>query len=100
MGHPPEQEGAHANVDHGLGDVAAINLVRSDFVPELSLRLEEPVTSGQLIINCRAEIAPELIRDAVQMSVAELNAHGPRARLEHLEFFRPGKPEPTHRDVV
>jgi G3E family GTPase len=86
--------------DSGLGDVAAINLVRSDFVPELSLRLEEPVTSGQLIVNCRAEIAPELIRDAVQASVAALNVRGPGAKLEHLEFFRPGKPEPTHRDIV
>jgi hypothetical protein len=53
-----------------------------------------------LIVNCRAEIAPELIRDAVQASVAALNARGPSAKLEHLEFFRPGKPEPTHRDIV
>lgn len=86
--------------DAGLGDVASINLVRSDFVPELSLRLEEPVASGQLILNCRAEAAPEDIRDAVQAAVAELNARGPSAKLEHLEFFRPGKPQPTHRDVV
>ena len=31
------------NPDSGLGDIAAVNLVRSDFVPELSLTLEEPV---------------------------------------------------------
>lgn len=86
--------------DEGLGDVAAINLVRTDFVPELSLRLEEPVESGQLIINCRAEAAPEDIRDAVQAAVAELAEVGPAAKLEHLEFFRPGKPQPTHRDIV
>ena len=86
--------------DAGLGDVAAINLVRSDFVPELSLRLEEPVSSGQLVINCRAEVAPEVIRDAVKAAVAALDASGPAATLEHLEFFRPGKPQPTHRDVL
>ncbi len=86
--------------DNGLGDVAAINLVRSDFVPELSLRLEEPVASGQLILNCRAEAAPELIRDAVTAAVAALNCDGRRAEIEHLEFFRPGKPRPTHRDSV
>lgn len=86
--------------DEGLGDVAAINLVRSDFVPELSLRLEEPVTSGQLIINCRAEASPEEIRDAVQSAVSDLLAEGPVAILDHLEFFRPGKPQPTHRDIV
>jgi hypothetical protein len=88
--------------DTGLGDVAVINLVRSDFVPELSIRLEEPVAAGQLIINCRAEAAPESIRDAVRESVAALPGTFPgvTARLDHLEYFRPGKPEPTHRDAV
>jgi len=86
--------------DDGLGDVAAVNLVRSDFVPELSLRLEEPITSGQLIVNCRAEAAPETIRDAVSEAAAELAATGITAELQHLEFFRPGKPQPTHRDTV
>jgi G3E family GTPase len=88
--------------DGGLGDVAVINLVRSDFVPELSLRLDEPVTSGQLIINARAEAAPEALRDAVRDAVAALPGQFPglTAQLDHLEFFRPGKPQPTHRDAV
>lgn len=86
--------------DGGLGDIAAVNLVRSDFVPELSLRLEEPIGSGQLIVNCRAEAAPEAIRDAVVAAAGEIGAGDISAKLEHLEFFRPGKPEPTHRDVV
>ena len=88
------------NPDNGLGDIAAVNLVRSDFVPELSLTLEEPVESGQLIINCRAEAAPEAIRDAVQETIAALNSDAMSAQLDHLEFFRPGKPQPTHRDAV
>ena len=88
--------------DGGLGDIAAINLVRSDFVPELSLRLEAPVTAGQLIINCRAEAAPETLRDAIRTAVAELPAQFPELTtgLDHLEYFRPGKPQPTHRDVA
>ncbi len=88
--------------DGGLGDVAVINLVRSDFVPELSLRLEEPVLSAQLILNLRAEASPEALRDAVRAAVRELPASfaALRAQLDHLEFFRPGKPEPTHRDAV
>ena len=45
--------------DAGLGEIAVINLVRSDFVPELSLTIEEPVASGQLIVNLRAEADPE-----------------------------------------
>ena len=88
------------NPDSGLGDIAAVNLVRSDFVPELSLTLEEPVESGQLIINCRAEAAPEAIRDAVNETITALNSGTVSAKLEHLEFFRPGKPQPTHRDEV
>jgi G3E family GTPase len=86
--------------DSGLGDVAAINLVRSDFVPELSLRLEEPVESGQVILNCRAEAAPEAIRDALNCAVSAIQRDGVAATIEHLEFFRPGKPEPTHRDLI
>ena len=88
--------------DDGLGDIAVINLVRSDFVPELSLRLEEPLPAGQLIINCRAEAPPEAIRDAVHEAIADLPTQLPglTARLDHLEFFRPGKPTPTHRDVA
>ena len=86
--------------DSGLGDVAAINLVRSDFVPELSLRLEEPVESAQVILNCRAEASPEAIRDALESAVAAIRATGVSATVEHLEFFRPGKPEPTHRDQI
>ena len=37
--------------DVGLGDIAVINLVRNDFVPELSQNIEEPVASGQLTPN-------------------------------------------------
>ena len=87
--------------DGGLGDIAAINLVRSDFVPELSLTLDAPVTSGQLIVNARAEAAPEALREAVRDAVAALPARfaGLTAQLDHLEHFRPGKPTPTHRDA-
>ena len=45
--------------DQALGGaIAAMSLVRNDFVPELSLELEDRVQSGQLIINLRAEAAP------------------------------------------
>jgi len=88
--------------DSGLGDIAVINLVRSDFVPELSLRLEQPVPSAQLIVNLRAEAAPETLSMALEKALATLSHRFPSllARLEHLEHFRPGKPEPTHRDLL
>ena len=87
--------------DEGLGDLAVINLVRNDFVPELSQTLEEPLTGGQLILNLRAEAAPEVLRAAVEAAVAKCGKATPKvvATIEHLEHFRPGKPQPTHRDL-
>ena len=83
----------------GLGDIAVINLVRNDYVPEVSQALEHPVESGQLIINLRAEASPEVLRDAVESAVAGVaeQFRGLNGKLEHLEHFRPGKPQPTHR---
>ena len=85
--------------DRGLGDLAVINLVRNDYVPEMSLALEETVESGQLIINLRAEASPELLRQAVEGALRALATRfaGLQAVLEHVEQFRPGKPVPTHR---
>ncbi len=83
--------------DEGLGgEVAIINLVRNDFVPELSADLDEPIEDGQLIINLRAEGDPEALRAAVETAIANAPA-GLTTTLDHLEHFRPGKPEPTHR---
>jgi G3E family GTPase len=81
------------------GEIAGINLVRSDFVPELSFQLEEPVTSGQVIINLRAEAAPEVLAAAVRDGLDAAAREFPelRATLDHMEHFRPGKPTPTHR---
>jgi G3E family GTPase len=85
--------------NEGLGDIAVINLVRNDFVPELSLELPHAIRSGQLIINCRAEAAPGTLLAAVNRALAEAGVQFPglMVKLEHSEHFRPGKPQPTHR---
>ena len=85
--------------EESLGGIAVINLVRNDYVPEVSLALEQPVQRGQLVVNLRAEAAPELLRDSVRGALAGLveSFAGLSATLEHLEHFRPGKPQPTHR---
>jgi hypothetical protein len=82
-----------------LGELAVVNLVRSDFVPELSLKLDSPVESGQLIINLRAEAAPDVLSTVVRSALASTEEAFPtlKATLDHLEHFRPGKPSPTHR---
>ena len=83
----------------GLGDLAVVNLVRNDYVPELSLHLEASIESGQLIINLRAEAAPEILSAAVKEALAVTASAFPKLRttVDHLEHFRPGKPSPTHR---
>jgi Ni2+-binding GTPase involved in maturation of urease and hydrogenase len=85
--------------DPSIGKIGVINLVRNDFVPELSLALGEPMMGGQLIINLRAEAAPEALATAVRESVAAAASKFDtlKATLDHLEHFRPGKPTPTHR---
>jgi hypothetical protein len=85
--------------DEGLGDIAVVNLVRNDFVPELSLELPDVIRSGQLIINCRAEAAPEKLLAALKQALTDTNQEqaGLTLKLEHSEHFRPGKPQPTHR---
>ena len=83
----------------GLGDIAVVNLVRNDFVPELAIRLEPSAGSGQLIVNLRAEADPSALAEVLRASLAPAAAgfSGLSVALEHLEHFRPGKPVPTHR---
>ena len=46
-----------------------------------------------------AEAAPELLHKAVTEALRLVGETIPHlfVRLEHLEHFRPGKPQPTHR---
>jgi len=87
------------NPEAGLGEIAAINLVRNDVVPELSLALAGSVNGGQIIINLRAEAAPDQLKIAVEHALAMVGNQQPglTLRLDHLEHFRPGRPQPIHR---
>jgi hypothetical protein len=73
--------------------------VRNDFVPELSFQLDAPVKSGQLLVNLRAEAAPDRLGTAVREGLEAAAKKFPtlKATVDHLEHFRPGKPTPTHR---
>lgn len=82
------------------GEVAVVNLVGNSFIPELGITLDEPSACGQLIINLRAEADPALLATAVAQALTETTQAHPGLRLNtgHTEHFRPGRPEPTHRD--
>lgn len=85
--------------ENEFGDLGVINLVRNDHVPELSQNLADPLQSGQLIVNIRAESAPDDLREVLMKALAQTSRKttGLSLQLEHLEHFRPGKPVPTHR---
>ena len=88
------------DAEGGLGDIAVLNLVRNDYVPELSQQAADPMDAGQLIVNLRAEGSPDLLQAALHGALETLGT-APDAvsvRLDHLEHFRPGRPEPTHRE--
>ncbi len=91
--------------DGGLNELGLVNLVHLDFVPETAERLRDPLRSGQLIVNLRAEAAPDTLRACFEAELASRGSQdggAPSARLqvEHLECFRPGQPTPTHRMTV
>lgn len=85
--------------DNALGGIGVINLVRNDYVPELSISLEDLIRNGQLIINLRAEASPEALGTVIREGLDTISSKFPalKVRLDHMEHFRPGKPSPTHR---
>ena len=79
-------------------DLAVLNLVRSDAQPESPYRLADDLAAGELIVNLRAEGDPEQLND---IAVSALEAVARECQVvisvEHIEHFRPGRPQPTHR---
>jgi len=73
-------------------DIAVANLVRTDATPELSFRLEEPFTEGELTVNLRAQAEPVLLEQIVREVLGEFGV-----TLDSLASFKPGQPNPTHR---
>jgi G3E family GTPase len=80
-------------------EIAAANVVRTADAPTISHRLADPVDIGRLLLNLRAEAAPEELEAAVRTALASVAARLP-CELLHLEHFRPGRPVPTHRIPV
>jgi G3E family GTPase len=79
-------------------DLAVVNLVRTDGVPELSHRLAAPLQHGELIVNLRAEEDPETLWRIVRSALgAAAAAAGVQVEILTHEFFRPAKPNPTWR---
>jgi Ni2+-binding GTPase involved in maturation of urease and hydrogenase len=79
-------------------DLAVANLVRVGSSPELSHRLADPLSAGELLLNLRAEGDPDTLREGVEQSLREVSAsHRIEAILRDVSAFRPGRPVPVHR---
>jgi len=79
----------------GTGSLSVVSVVRSDGEPDLRESLLDRVDGGELVINLRAEADPEFLKDATEKALASLT--GLRSTVEHLERFRPARPQPLHR---
>lgn len=96
---------AHLKMTLDGGDIAGklsvVSVVRSDGAPELRESLPDTMNEGALVLNLRAEAPPETLERIVRETVASMaSTRSVTMTFEHLESFRPGKPEPVHRDIV
>lgn len=83
------------------GRIAAVHVAREASVPEFSLALDAPTCAGAILLNLRAESAPDLLERHVR-EVLALPAwnDGREVTIERLDAFAPGRPTPTHRIVA
>ncbi len=83
--------------DDGSGELAVVNLTRSDGRPETTQTLMDDLESGELIVNLRAEADSEELASALNDTLDELRPRVGQLTLEHIEHFAPDKPEPEVR---
>jgi G3E family GTPase len=77
---------------------AVVNLVRRDCAPEPGGRLDREISHGRMLVNLRAQTAPETLAAVLKESLAR--AAGVvldlRTQLDGIECFRPAAPVPTY----
>ncbi len=83
--------------DDNSGELAVVSLVGSDFQPEFSQDLSDPIKRGQVIVNLRAEGDPDLLASEVLAAIKDQSHANMVLDVEHLEHFRPGEPKPVYR---
>ena len=84
-----------------VDELAAVQTTRTDAPPHASYSFQESITSGELIVNLRAEGDPDVLRSAALDAVTTRSQiAGLNATVTHEEHFRPSRPVPTHRLVM
>ncbi|WP_459557523.1 P-loop NTPase family protein [Lacunimicrobium album] len=79
-------------------DLAVVNLVRDGMSPEIAYELSDPLDSGELLVNLRAEADPSQLKSLVEELLQRAGEAGKlNVVVTTVEAFRPSPPTPTHR---
>jgi hypothetical protein len=79
------------------GSSLVANLTTSQGEPSVGGRIEGTPGNARLLLNVRAHIAPDELRETVDRVVAQAASPGVRVATEESECFAPARPQPTHR---
>ncbi len=83
------------------GELAVVQVAGNDAAAEASYRFDAPISSGELVVNLRAEGDPAVLQAITQESLTgEAGQAGLTVTITHEEHFRPSRPVPTHRLVM
>ena len=84
--------------EDGSGEIASANMVDNEAQASLRQQLLDPLSSGALTINIRAESDPEILEQVIPQVLDELASElGVLYKQDDVEAFRPAPPVPVHR---
>ena len=78
-------------------EMASVQVVDNDQVPELGLSLSEEINAAELIVNARAEIEPKKLMAALDQTLIAMDDCRVELKLSHSDHFAPAEPVPEHR---
>lgn len=83
----------------GDGDrIVAVHVTHEGSAPDFSITIDRPVRTGTILVNLRAESAPEALEQSVRAVLSNAAWRTPlQLTIEQLDAFAPGRPVPTHR---
>jgi G3E family GTPase len=94
-------EAAHLKLHLRAGSSSFVaNLTSSQGEPSLIGKIDESQADVQLLINVRAHIDPDRLRELVEAGIDAANSREIRVVTDALECFAPSRPTPTHRYSV
>ena len=94
-----DMEPGHVKVLASADQATAIaNWVESETPVELSVSSNAQVNSTNLLVNVRVHGDPNQVAELVKAAITKLaEDQGLACELADVQYFRPGRPEPTHR---